>query len=130
LLSFFFSQARPNFPQKPQTPFTELSFYTAPKPWGPWTHVYERATRRNLWCRTSPCELTRRPDNALLDVGQPSDRLGLYDPSLVQKFVFTRPLQKQAMLICADWKNYARYRGESLNRLHILPVDLAAVLRR
>lgn len=129
LLTFFFSRARPNFPQKSETPFTELSFYTAPKPWGPWTHVYEHASQRDLWCSTSPCELTERPGNALLAVGQPSDPLGLYDTSLVQKFVFTRPLTHQAMLICADWKNYARYKGESLNRLHILPVNLTAVLR-
>ena len=129
LLTFYFSHARTDFPQKSETPYTELSFYTAPKPWGPWTHVFLHPSQRNLWCTTAPCQLIERPDNAIVDVGRPSDLMGFYDPALVQKFVFTRPLTKQAMFICADWKNFGRYPGEMLNRLHVLPVDLTKVLR-
>ena len=128
LLSFYFSHARTDFPRKSETPFTELSFYTAPKPWGPWTQVFQHPSRRDLWCTTAPCTLIERPSNKVLDIGSPSDPMGFYDPALVQKFVFTRPLSKQAMFICADWKNYARYPGEQLNRLHVLPVDLKKIL--
>jgi hypothetical protein len=128
LLTFYFSHARTDFPRKSETPFTELSFYTAPKPWGPWTKVFRHPGQRSLWCAKSPCQLTERPHNRLLDIGQPGDWLGFYDPALIQKFVFTRPLSEQAMFICADWKNFGRYPGERLNRLHVLPVDLAKVL--
>jgi len=128
LLSFYFSHAQTDFPRKSETPFSELSFYTAPKPWGPWTQVFQHPSRRDLWCTSAPCQLTERPRNRLLAVGRPEDWMGFYDPALVQKFVFTRPLNKQAMFICADWKNYARYPGERLNRLHVLPVDLTKVL--
>ncbi len=65
-----------------------------------------------------------------MNIGTPDDWMGFYDPALVQKFVFTRPLSQQAILSCGDWKNATRYRGEYLNRLHILPFDLSTLATR
>jgi hypothetical protein len=127
LLSFSFTHAGPDFPTRSETPYTAFHFYTSPKPWGPWKKVFEHTGQRNLWCATSPCDLTQQPGATQLSVGSPNDWLGLYDPALVQKFVFTQPLDAQAILTCGDWKNATRYSGEYLNRLHILPFDLTVL---
>jgi hypothetical protein len=123
-----FTRARATFPSPAQTPYTELSAYVSPKPWGPWTKVFAHSGQRSLWCASTPCKLTRQPGSTSIGLGAPGDWLGLYDPALVQKFVFTRPLSQQALLSSGDWKNAGHYRGEQLNRLHILPVDLTTVL--
>jgi hypothetical protein len=128
MTTFYYSLPGTNFPTLQQTPYTRFQMYTAPKPWGPWTHVYDHGAQRNLWCTASPCPLVSQPDGAQLTVGTPDDWLGLYDPALVQKFVFTRPLSDQALFTCGDWKNRDAYPGEDLYRLHVLPFDLSAVL--
>jgi hypothetical protein len=129
MLTFSFTRARPDFPNRAETPYTAFHFYTAPKPWGPWTKVFEHTGQRSLWCTASPCGLTQQPGATPLNLGAPDDWLGLYDTALVQKFVFTRPLSQQAIFSCGDWKNATRYGGEYLNRLHVLPFDLAAAVR-
>lgn len=129
LMTFYYSSPGADFPTLKQTPYTRFQIYTAPKPWGPWTHAYDHGTQRNLWCTASPCPLVSQPDVTPLTVGRPDDWLGLYDPALVQKFVFTRPLSDQALLTCGDWKNRNAYAGEDLYRLHVLPFDLNAVIR-
>lgn len=128
LLTFRFSHAGPDFPTPAETPYTRLFVYTAAKPWGPWTLDFDHDGRRSIWCTSSPCPLTRQPGSTALSVGAPDDWLGLYDLALVQKFVFTRSLADQAILTCGDWKNATRYRGERLNRLHVIPVDLASLV--
>jgi hypothetical protein len=65
-----------------------------------------------------------------MTIGRPHDWLGLYDPALVQKFVFTRPLTEQAIMTCGDWKNKTRYPGELLNRLLVIPTNLRALVAR
>jgi hypothetical protein len=129
LVTFFYSQAGRDFPTPSETPYTQIRFYTAPKPWGPWTKVFDRSSQRSLWCATSPCAHTRQPGSAAVHVGTPNDWLGLYDPVLVQKFVFTRSLANQALFTSGDFKNATRYAGEHLYRLHAIPVNLTAVLR-
>jgi hypothetical protein len=128
LLTFYYSHAASDFPTKSETPYTQIRFYTAPKPWGPWTKVYDHDSQRSLWCTASPCPLTEQPGSTSLTVGTPDDWLGLYDPVLVQKFVFMRPLTAQAVFTSGDFKNATRYDGEHLYRLHAIPVDLVAAL--
>ena len=72
--------------------------------------------------------MVSQPGATPLTVGTPDDWLGFYDPALVQKFVYTRPLTDQALFTCGDWKNRNKYAGEDLYRLHIMPFDLGAVL--
>lgn len=57
-----------------------------------------------------------------------SGECGLYDPSLVQKFVFTRPLAEQALFTGGDWKDTYRFTGQALYRLHVIPMNMTAVL--
>lgn len=128
LITFRFTHAGPDFPTPAETPYTRIRIYTAPKPWGPWSMVFDHTGQRNIWCTARPCPLTEQPGSSALRVGSPTDWLGLYDTALVQKFVFTRPLARQAVFTCGDWKNPTQYPGERLNRLHVLPVDLAALL--
>jgi hypothetical protein len=130
LITFFYPHGRRNFPTPRQTTHTRFRIYTAPKPWGPWTRVFGHDSRRTLWCTTHRCTLTRHPGWRTLRVGRPHDRLGLYDPALVQKFLFTRPLGYQALFTSGDFKNKGRYRGEDLYRLHAIPINLRALLRR
>lgn len=127
LLTSSFTRAGPDFPSRAETPYTSYHFYTAPKPWGPWTKVFDHSGRRSIWCSASPCHLTEQPGGASLEIGAPNDWLGLYDPALVQKFVFTRPLSRQAVFTTGDWKNATRYPGEHLNRLLVLPFDLSTI---
>jgi hypothetical protein len=129
LVTFSYTRAGSDFPTSTETPYTQFRFYTAPKPWGPWTKVYDHSGQRSLWCASSPCQLTEHPQTASLDVGTPDDWLGLYDPSIVQKFVFTRPLAEQAIFTGGDWKNTSRYSGQALYRLHVVPLNLTSVLR-
>jgi hypothetical protein len=129
LVTFFYPNAHPDFPRPRQTSRTILRIYTAHKPWGHWTKVFERPSTRALWCSARPCRLHRHGGRTLR-VGRPSDQLGLYDPALVQKYVFTRSLVGQALFTSGDFKNKRRYRGEDLYRLHAIPVDLRALLRR
>lgn len=125
-----FTRARSNFPVRSETPYTQLRVYTARKPWGPWTMVFAHTGQRSLWCRTGPCRLTEQPGHRALQIGTPRNWLGLYDPALVQKFVYTRRPGSQALLMSGDWKNARRYAHERLNRLHVVPFDLSAILRR
>ena len=129
LVTFTFTHGASDFPQPTETPYTRFRFYTAPKPWGPWTKVLDRPAQRSLWCTASPCELTQQPAATDLTVGTPSDWLGFYDPAIVQKFVFTNPLSEQALFVSGDFKNETIYPGEQLYRLHAMPMDLTAVLR-
>jgi hypothetical protein len=126
--TFSYTRGESDFPTDAETPYTEFRFYTAPKPWGPWTKVYEHPGQRSLWCPSSPCELTAHPQTASLNVGTPDDWLGLYDPSIVQKFVFTRPLAEQAIFTGGDWKRTTRFSGQALYRLHVIPLNLTAVV--
>jgi hypothetical protein len=128
LVTFFYSRAHPDFPTPDETPYTRFRFYTAPKPWGPWTQVFGHSSQRNLWCATATCELVQQPGSTTITVGTPDDWLGLYDPTLVQKFVFTQPLNQQALFTSGDFKNGARYPGEHLYRLHAMPLDLASLV--
>jgi hypothetical protein len=128
LTTFTYSRARSDFPNRTQTPFTRVRFYTAPHPWGPWTRKLDVGARRDIWCRRA-CSLTREPGDAVVNVGRPSDWLGFYDPCLVQKFVFSRALRSQAILTSGDFRNQTRYRRENLYRLHAIPFDLAALIR-
>ena len=128
LVTFFYTQAASDFPTKTETPYTQFRIYSAAKPWGPWTQLYDHTAQRNLWCAASPCFLIQQPGSTALTVGTPDDWLGLYDPVLVQKFVFTRPLDAQAILTSGDFKNPTRYDGEHLYRLHAIPLDLTAAL--
>jgi hypothetical protein len=128
MTTFYYTQPGSMFPTLHQTPYTRFEMYTSPKPWGPWTHVYDHGTQRSLWCTASPCSLTSQPDGTSLTVGTPDDWLGLYDPALVQKFVYTRPLSDQAFFTCGDWMNRNKYAGENLYRLHVLPFNLASVV--
>lgn len=130
LITFFYPHGHSNFPTHRQTTHTRFRFYMASKPWGPWTKVYGHESRRTLWCTTHRCRLTRHPGWRTLHVGRPHDRLGLYDPALVQKFIFTRPLANQVLFTSGDFKNNARYRGEDLYRLHAIPINLSSLLRR
>ena len=128
LLTFFYSRAGTDFPTPAETPYTRWRMYTAPKPWGPWTKALGRGSQRTIWCASSPCPLTEQPGSTSLSVGTPDDWLGLYDPTLVQRFVFSQPLTDQAVFTSGDFKNEARYDGEHLYRLHAIPFNLAAVL--
>jgi hypothetical protein len=129
LMTFFYPRARWDFPTRSETPYTRIHLYTAPKPWGPWTQVFDHDTQRDLWCTASPCPLTRQPGSTAVTVGTPTDWLGFYDPALVQKFVFSRGLDQQAMFTSGDFKNARRYGPqERLYRLHAVPIDLAAAL--
>ncbi len=127
LLMSTFSRAHPDFPTPAETPYTQFHIYTSPKPWGPWTNVFHHSGQRSIWCSGSPCPLTEQPGSNQLAIGTPEDWLGLYDPALVQKFVFTQPLSRQALFTTGDWKNARRYKGEYLNRLLVVPFDLAAL---
>jgi hypothetical protein len=127
LLSFSFTHGSSDFPNRRETPYTQLHFFTSPKPWGPWTQVFEHSGQRSLWCTSSPCPLNQDGGSAQA-LGSPADWLGLYDTALVQKFVFTNPLAEQAIFTCGDWKNAGKYPGERLNRLHVIPLDLASLL--
>jgi hypothetical protein len=129
LVTFSYSQAASDFPTSSETPYTQLRLYSAPKPWGPWTKVLDRASQRNLWCSSSPCQLTEQPASTPLNLGTPDDWLGFYDPALVQKFAFTLPLTEQALFVSGDFKNHALYDPEDLYRLHVVPLDLTTVLR-
>lgn len=128
LTSFTYSRARSDFPTRSQTPYTRFRFYSAPHPWGPWRRQLDTGARRDMWCR-HVCRVTRQPGDAALDVGRPSDWLGLYDPALVQKFVFTRAHRSQVLLTSGDFRNPTRYRGANLYRLHAVPFNLAALMR-
>ena len=128
LVTFFYSRAHPDFPTPDETPYTRLRIYTSPKPWGPWTQVFGHSSQRSLWCVTSTCQLIRQPGSTTITVGAPADWLGLYDPTLVQKFLFTQPLNQQALFTSGDFKNAARYPGERLYRLHALPIDLTSLV--
>ena len=128
LVTFSFTRAGADFPTPNETPYTHLRFYSAPKPWGPWTKVLDQASQRSLWCTASPCQLVQQPGSTSVSVGSPDDWLGLYDPALVQKFVFTHPLDDQALFTSGDWKNSSRYPGEVLYRLHAIPLDLTRIL--
>lgn len=125
LSTFSFTHARSDFPTRFETPYSSFRLYTAPKPWGPWTLRFRHSTQRNLWCAASPCPLVSQPGSSLMQVGAPADRLGLYDPAIVQKFVYTRPVTKQAVFTGGDWKNKTEYGAENLYRLHVIPVNLA-----
>ena len=125
LSTFSFVRAQSNFPTAAQTPYTHFRLYTAPKPWGPWTLHYEHSTQRALWCTAGPCPIVEQPAAAPMQIGAPSDWLGLYDPAIVQKFVYSRPLTEQAVFTGGDWKNKTKYGAENLYRLHVLPIDLA-----
>ena len=129
LITFFYSRAGSDFPTRTETPYTQFRFYSAPKPWGPWTEVFDQASQRSLWCASSPCRLTEQPGSTSLTVGTPHDWLGLYDPALVQKFVFTRRLTDQTLFTSGDFKNALRYAGERLYRLHAIPFDLTTLPR-
>ena len=129
LLMSTFTRAGPDFPTRAETPYTQFHIYTSPKPWGPWTKVFDHSGQRSIWCTGSPCPLTEQPGANQLAIGTPDDWLGLYDPALVQKFVFTQPLSKQALFTTGDWKNATRYPGEYLNRLLVVPFDLAALVQ-
>lgn len=124
LSTFSFTRAHPDFPNRWETPYTSLRVYTARKPWGPWTRQFDRQTQRNLWCAAGPCPLVRQPTATPMTVGTPTDWLGLYDPAIVQKFVYTRAMAKQALFTGGDWKNQTKYGAENLYRLHVLPTDL------
>jgi hypothetical protein len=124
LLTFRWSRAGPDFPTPAETPYSRFRFYTAPKPWGPWTKVYEHATQRNLWCSASPCHLIQEPGSTALTVGTPDDWLGLFDPALVQKHLFTRPLDRQVLFTDGDWNHRYRYPTENLHVLHAMPLNL------
>lgn len=128
LVTFAYSQAGTDFPTAAETPYTHLEFYSAPKPWGPWTKVFDQPAQRSLWCTSSPCQLTEEPGSTSLDVGTPDDWLGYYDPTLVQKFLFTRPLTKQVLFTSGDFKNKTLYDPENLYRLHATQLDLTSVL--
>jgi hypothetical protein len=128
LLSFYYSRAGSNFPTSAQTPYTRFRFYTAPKPWGPWTAVFDHSSQRQLWCTAGPCPLAAEPGSTTLSVGTPKDWLGLYDPALVQKFVFTQPMRAQTLFTSGDFKNPRRYPGERLYRLHAIPFDLRTLV--
>jgi hypothetical protein len=125
-----YSRAHSDFPTATETPYTRIHLYTAPKPWGPWSRVLDHDTQRDLWCTSSPCPLTEQPGSTAVAVGTPSDWLGFYDPVLVQKFVFTQPLDQQALFTSGDFKNPARYAPDDyLYRLHAVPFDLTSALR-
>lgn len=129
LITFSYLHGSRDFPNPRETPYTKIRFYSSPKPWGPWTQVFDHDARRDLWCAASPCQLTRQPGSRRLTIGHPEHWLGLYDPVLVQKFVFTCPLTQQALFTSGDFKNSARYPGERLYRLHAIPFDMTMVLR-
>jgi hypothetical protein len=130
LTTFYWTHAHPNFPNRSETPYSRFTFYTAPKPWGPWQQIFNHTTQRNLWCPTTPCHLTQQPDTTTITVGTPTDHLGLFDPTLIQKFLFTHPLTQQAILTDGDWKNRFHYPPENLHLLHVIPLNLAALLHR
>ena len=77
LSTFSFTRATSDFPTPLQTPYTHFRLYTAPKPWGPWTLHFEHNTQRALWCAAGPCPIIQQPDSARMQVGRPSDWLGL-----------------------------------------------------
>jgi hypothetical protein len=129
MTTFYYSLPGSDFPTLSQTPYTRFQIYTAPKPWGPWTHVFDHGTQRSIWCTTSPCEVLGTPGATAISVGSPDDWLGLYDPSLVQKFVYSLPMTEQALFVGGDWKHQSQFPGENLYRLHVLPFDLRAVLQ-
>lgn len=128
LLSFSYIRGDSTFPNPQENPYSEFRFFTSPKPWGPWTQAYDHTGQRSLWCITAPCQLTQDPDSTSLDRGTPDDWMGLYDPSLVQKFVFTRPLANQAVFTNGDWEKETQFPDEALYRLHAIPTNLGTVL--
>ena len=128
LLSFSYIRGDSTFPNPQENPYSEFRFFTSPKPWGPWTVAFDHTTQRSLWCTTAPCQLTQDPDSTSLDRGAPDDWMGLYDPSLVQKFVFTRPLANQAVFTNGDWEKQTQFPNEALYRLHAIPTNLGTVL--
>lgn len=129
LVTFTYSRARRDFPMRSETPYTRLRIYTSPKPWGPWKNALDARARRSLWCRYA-CRVVRVPGSRTMTIGGRNDWLGLYDPALVQKFVFTRAQRAQALLASGDFRNQNRYLGQNLYRLHAMPFNLAALMRR
>ncbi len=128
LLSFSFIRGDKNFPNPEENLYTQFRFFTAPKPWGPWKSAYSHTGQRSLWCTVAPCQLTQDPQSTSLDRGSPDDWMGLYDPSIVQKFVFTRPLANQAMFTNGDWEPQTQYPQEHLYRMHAIPMNVRLVL--
>ena len=127
MTTFYFAEAHSRFPAASVNPYTRWEMYTSPKPWGPWTRVYEHSSQRNLWCAAAPCQLIEQPGSSPIDVGTPSDWTGYYDLSLVQKFVFSQPLSNQMLFVNGDWMNTRRFPGESLYTLHGMPFDLSSL---
>ncbi len=128
MLSFSYIRGDDNFPNPQENPYTQFHFFTAPKPWGPWKTAYTHTGQRSLWCLTAPCQLTQDPESTSLDRGIPSDWMGLYDPSIIQKFVFTRPLANQAMFTNGDWEPQTQFPKEHLYRMHAIPMNVRTVL--
>jgi hypothetical protein len=127
LTTFYFAQAHSTFPSSTVNPYVRWEMFTSPKPWGPWKRAYEHSSQRNLWCAASPCQLVSQPGAKSIDVGSPSDWTGYYDVSLVQKFVYSRPLDDQMLFANGDWMHTNRFPGEHLYSLHGLPFDLSAL---
>jgi hypothetical protein len=129
LVTFTYSRARRDFPTRSQTPYTRVRIYSSPKPWGPWKNVLDDRAQRSLWC-IHTCRVVRVPSSRAMTIGGRNDWLGLYDPTLVQKLLFTRAQRAQALVVSGDFRNENRYRGQNLYRLQAIPFNLAAVMRR
>ncbi len=128
LVTFYYGQAHSDFPALTENPYTRLEFYTSPKPWGPWTNVYDHSTQRSLWCTTSSaCQLISQPGAQPLTVGTANDWLGYYDPAIVQKFAYTKAMSQQMLFVNGDWMHKYQYSGENLYALHGIPFDLSAL---
>ena len=85
-------------------------------------------TARSAACGARvPCQLIPATRLDAADVGTPDDWLGLYDPALVQKFVYTQALSQQMLFVNGDWMNKYQYSGENLYALHGIPFDLSAL---
>jgi hypothetical protein len=111
LLTFHFKYS-PRFPYDGTTAYSSFTFYKARHPWGPWRRFFVGPTQRSLWCGTH-CSRSS------------TDRFGLFDPALVQKFAFDRPLRQQTILTTGDWKNKRPpWANVPLTRLRAIPLTL------
>lgn len=90
-----------------------FTFYEAPAPWGPWTLFYSQPTTMSV------CYMNCQPTNDW--------PLGLYDPTLVSKFVRMDGLSN-VLFTSGDFTDNFRYDDARLYALHAFPFTLASNL--
>jgi hypothetical protein len=92
---------------------SRFTFYEAPAPWGPWNLFYSQPTTMSV------CYMNCQPTNDW--------PLGLYDPTLVSKFVRIDGLSN-ILFTSGDFTENSRYDDAKLYALHAFPFTLTSNL--